>query len=140
MSFQAAMVALKTANSALNTMIGTRFTPNVFPQEVERPAARFRKVSKVDRDYAFAGRPSLTTIRVQIDTIAATSIERTELREAFMNCFVPTTRVNGSYGGETILDIRSDFALDDVDHLDNDNEAYRDTLDFICDFRWSAAL
>lgn len=140
MSLQTAMVALKTANSALNTLIGTRFYPNVFPQEVEMPAARFQKISKVERDYAFAGRPSLTTIRLQIDTIAATSIERTTLREAFINCFIPTTRVAGSYGGETILDIRSEFAFDDVDSLDKENEGYRDTMDFICDFRWSAAL
>lgn len=140
MSLQTALTALKTANAALHALIGQNFTPDIFPQEIEMPAARFIQISKVERDYTFAGRPQLCTIRVQVDGIAPTSAERTTLREAIINCFLPVTRVSGVYGGETILDIRTDGAITAVDRLDSEHEAYRATLDFICDFRWSAAL
>ena len=140
MSLQTAIVAVKAADTALTALVGSHFNPDVFPQEVEMPAVRFTQISKVDQDYCFAGRPQVTSIRVQMDGIAASSTERTSLRTALLNCFLPASRVSGSYGGEYIFDIRMDNAIGTVDRLDNESEAWRTTMDFICDFRWSAAL
>ncbi len=140
MSIQTSLVAVKAANATLVTLIGTRFHPDVFPQEVVMPAVRFTQVSKVDLDYCFAGRPQVSTVRVQMDGIAASSTDRTTLRAALIEAFLPATRITGTYGGEYIFDIRVDNAISAVDRLDDESEAWRTSMDLICDFRWSAGL
>ena len=140
MSLQTALVAIKSANATLNNLIGTRSHPNVLPQGVTLPAVRFQEISRVFPDYAFAGRPQLANIRVQIDGYAATSALRTTLRTALFGCFLPATRLSGSYGGETLLDLRVIDGHDDVEMLDTTTEAYRVRMDLICDFQWSTTL
>jgi hypothetical protein len=47
MSLQTALVAIKSANSTLNSLIGTRFSPDILPQEVTLPAVTFQIISRV---------------------------------------------------------------------------------------------
>ncbi len=135
MSIQTALVAIKTADSTLNTLIATRFHPDVLPQNVTLPALTFQVISRIRPDYAFQGRPELSNIRVQLDGYAATSVLRTTLRAALIGCFLPTTRVAGSYGGETILDIRIVNEREGLEQLDLETQAYRISFDLIVDIR-----
>lgn len=137
MSIQTALVAIKTANSTLNTLIGTRFHPDKLPQKVTLPCVRFQVISRPRPDYTFQGRPSLSNPRVQLDGYAASSVDRTTLRSALIGCFLPTTRVNGSYGGETIFDIRIDNEQEGEEMLNTNTEAFRISMDLIIDMRES---
>lgn len=140
MSLQTALVAIKSANSALSTLIGTRFHPNKLEQGEILPAVRFQEISRTFPDYAFSGRPQLANIRVQLDGYAMTQAQRTTLRTALIGCFLPTTRVSGSYGSETVLDIRIIDGDDGLEMLGTKTEAYRCRMDLMCDFQWSATL
>jgi len=137
MSLHAALVAIKTADSTLNTLISTRFHPDVLPQEVTLPAVRYQVISRSRPDYAFQGRPHLSNPRVQLDGYAATSALRTTLRSALIGAFLPTTRVAGSYGGETILDIRIDNEREGLEMLDTGTQSFRISMDLIVDMRES---
>lgn len=132
MSVQTALVAIKTANSTLNTLISTRFNPDVLPQNVTLPAVTFQVISRT-REHAFQGRPHLSNVRVQLDGYAATSALRTTLRSALIAAFLPTTRVSGSWGGETLFDIRFENEIEGTDMLDTQTQAYRITIDLIVD-------
>jgi hypothetical protein len=132
MSVQTAMVAIKTANSTLNTLIGTRFHPDALPQNVTLPAVTFQVISRT-REHAFQGRPHLSNTRVQVDGYAATSAARTTLRSALIGAFLPTTRVNGSWGGETLFDIRIENEIEGIEQMDTQTQAYRITMDLIVD-------
>lgn len=140
MSLQTALVAIKTANTTLNTLIGTRFHPDKLPQEVVMPCVRFEEISRNELDWTFARRPQLVRIRVQLDGYAESSALRTTLRAAVMGCFLPATRISGTYGGETVLDIRTEGGLSEVEMLDTETEAYRFTRDLIIEFRFSESL
>lgn len=139
MSLQTALVAVKTANSTLNTLVGTRFHPDKLPQKTQGqtwaqylPIVRFQVISRT-RSYPFGRRASLSHARVQLDGYAATEAARTTLRAALISAFLPTTRVSGSYGGETLQDIRFDNEREGVDMLDTDTAAYRISIDTIVD-------
>jgi hypothetical protein len=136
-SIATALVAIKTANSTLNTLIGEKFRADALDQADTVPMVRFQVISRPRPDYTFARRPQLSSVRVQIDGYAATSALRTALRTALIDCFMPSTRLNGSYGGETILDIRIVNEREGIEMLNTNVKACRITLDLIVDMRES---
>jgi hypothetical protein len=135
MSIQTALVAIKTADSTLNTLIGAKLRPDAFERSDTVPMVKFQVISRPRPDYAFAGRPHLSNVRVQLDGYAATAALRAALRTALIGAFLPTTRVNGSYGGETILDIRIVNEREGIEMLDTSIEAYHISMDLIVDIR-----
>lgn len=138
MSLATALVAIKTGNATLNTLISTRFHPDVLPQGVTLPAVRFQMISRVQPDYSFQGRPDLANVRVQLDGYAATEVARAALRAAMLGAFVPvSTRVEGSYGSETILDIRIEGEREGLEMLDTNTQARRISMDLIVNMRES---
>ena len=135
MSVQTALVAIKTADSTLNTLIGTRFYPDVLPQTKAFPAVRFQIISRT-RGYTFGLVAQLNRPRVQMDGYAASSIDRTTLASAMRGAFMGY-RNSSAIGGETIQGIRLDDEEESIEMLDTGTEAYRVRMDFICDFEES---
>ncbi len=129
MSLQTAMVAIKTANTALNALIGTRFSPDTFTQEVTLPAVTFQIISRVP-DHAMTPVMVNHHMRVQMDGYAATSVLRTALRTAIVSAFYG---YSGSIGGEAIKSILIDSERESVEMLDTVAQAYRISIDFIVD-------
>lgn len=130
MSIQTALVAIKTANSTLNTLIGTKFNPDVTPQGTGLPFVSFQVIS---RPNSSAMGPAIVNYhpRVQIDGYAATSALRTALRSALVGCFYGYS--NSSIGGENIKSILIDNERESDEMLDTSTEAYRISIDFIVD-------
>lgn len=134
MSVQTALVAIKTANTVLNDLVGKRFRPDKLVQGGAFPQCRFQVISRRRHDYTFAKRATLATVRVQLDGYAETDELRAALRIALINCFTPATRINNaSYGGETILDIRIDGEYEGEEMLDTNRQCSRITLDLLVD-------
>jgi len=129
-SIQTALVAIKTANSTLNTLISTRFHPDALPQGVTLPAVSFQVISRPN--YNAMG-PTLVDYhaRVQMDGYASSSINRTTLRSAMVGAFYG---FSGSAGGETIKAILIDNEGEDIEMLDTNTQAYRIRIDFTIDF------
>lgn len=128
MSVQSALVAIKTADATLNTLVGTRFHPDTLPQGVSLPCVTFQVVSRT-RDYVFGSTlPTLADVRVQIDGYAASSIDRSTLASALRGAF---QRYSGTIGGETISDIRVVTEMEMIEQLDTETEAYRIMLDCV---------
>lgn len=140
MSIGTALVAIKTANGTLNSLIGVKFYPDVLPQDVELPAVRFQEISRTTSDYTMSGRPQTATIRIQLDAYATSAALRTTLRAALNEAFLPDPRVSGAWGGETLFDIRPDGGGSMVEMLGTLAQAYRQRFDLICDCAWSTTL
>lgn len=129
MSIQAALVAIKSANATLNTLVGTRFNPDVLPQGTTLPAVTFQVIS---RPNANAMGPLIVNShpRVQMDGYAASSALRTTLRSALVGAFYG---YSGSIGGETVKSMVIDNELEGVEMLDTQTQAYRITIDWMMD-------
>ena len=125
----AAVVAIKTANTALNTLIGTRFYPDAMPQGVTLPAVRYQVISLVTDD---AMTPTIVNRknRVQMDCYASTSVLRAALRAAVETAFYG---YSGSIGGETVKSILIDNEREGIELLDSNTQAYRASIDFKVD-------
>lgn len=129
MSLENALVAIKSANSTLNALIGTRFYPDVCPQQFAMPAVRFQEISYVPSD---AMTPVIVNnhYRVQMDGYAATSILRAALRDALVSAFYG---YSGSIGGETVKAILIDSERKFVEDLDTEAQSYVVSVDFKVD-------
>lgn len=129
MSIQTALVAIKTANSTLNTLIGSRFHPDALPQGITLPAVRFQVISRPNMK---AMNPTIVNYhaRVQMDGYEASSSLRTTLRNALKGCFFG---YSGAIGGETVKSILLEDEREDIEMLDTQTQAYRVSLDFIVD-------
>jgi hypothetical protein len=136
-SLQTALVAIKTANSALNTLVGTRFHPDGLPQNIAMPAVCFREISRIRQEgmgYVVANRRP----RVQMDGYVkstrsggTTSVET--MRDALIAAFYG---YSGTIGGETIKAIRIDNEIRNpagFEMVDQNTEADRIMIDFIVD-------
>ena len=123
MSLATALVALKTANSTLNTLIGTRFHPDVAPQGQTLPFVVFQDVSRT-RDKTFGvALPPLSHPAVMMKCYAATSVLRSALAAAVLAAFCSTTAV--SAGGHTVHGIEVDNELSGgTELLGTSTEAY----------------
>lgn len=130
MSIQTALVAIKTANVTLNTLIGTRFYTDVAPQGTALPFVRFQVIS---RPNSAAMTPVIVNYhpRVQMDGYAASSALRTTLRTALVGAFYG---YRGSIGGEVVKSILIDNEMETNEMLDTSTEAYRIMIDFVVDF------
>ena len=130
MSLSSALVAIKSANSALNTLIGDRFNPNIRPQESASPSVRYTVISKTN---ANAMSPVIVNYRarVQMDCYASTSVNRSSLRSAVVTAFYGYA---GVIGGETIRSILIDHELEGVESVGQVAEIFVSTIDFIVDF------
>lgn len=137
MSIQTALVAIKTANVALNALIGTGFHPDVLPQwkpteqaiTAYLPKLRFQVISRPNFNAMGPGIVDYRA-RVQMDGYATTSALRTTLRSAIKGAFYG---YSGTVGGETIKAILLDNEFEGVELLDTNTQAYRITMDFIVD-------
>jgi hypothetical protein len=110
MSIATALVAIKTANATLNTLIGTRFHPDALPQDVTLPAVCFQEVSRT-RDYTFGvALPPLSHPVVMMKCYATTSVGRNALAAAVRAAFTSTT--SQSVGGVTVdgMSIDNEFS------------------------------
>lgn len=129
MSVQTALVAIKTANSTLNTLVSTRFHPDKMPQKVVFPAVCFQVISRPNTN-AFGPAIANYRPRVQMDGYTTTSALRTALRTALVNAFYG---YSGTIGGETIKSILIDNERETVEMFDTETEAYRISIDFRVD-------
>lgn len=128
MSVQTALYAIRAADATLAALISTRLYPDVLPQEATLPAVRYQVIGR-QRPYTFGNSlPSMATIRVQMDGYAGTSVNRSTLAAALRGAF---NRAQGSYGGETVVDIRIENELEDIEMLNTNTEAYRIMLDMV---------
>ncbi len=127
MSIQTALVAIKTANPTLNTLVGTRFSPDVMPQGVTLPAVTFQVISRPNSN---SMGPNIVNYRprVQMDGYASSSALRTTLRSAMVGAFYG---YSGVIGGETIKSILIDNETEMVEQLDTQTQAYRISIDWI---------
>jgi hypothetical protein len=129
MSIGTALTAIKSANSALNTLIGVRFYPDAFPQEFDLPAVCYQVVSTLP---SLAMTPVMVNnrYRVQLDGYAATPVLRSSLRNAMLNAFFG---FSGTIGGEAVRSILIDTERMSVEQLNTEAEAYRVSMDFFVD-------
>lgn len=134
MSVQTALVAIKTAHNGLNTLVGTRFHPDKWEQGSALPAIVFQVVDRVERSYTFGVVPDILQYRVQVDGYAATAALRTALTVQMRSAF---NRTRGTYGGETIIDIRIEGERESVEMLDQQSQARRISMDLLIDIQGS---
>jgi len=126
MSLQTALVAMKTANSTLNTLVGTRFHPDALPQAVTLPAIRFQEISKVPA-YTYGLASPLWRIGVQMDGYVqsarsgGTAGARATLETAIRGCFTQSSSL--TIGGETLQGVYVDSEAEDIEMLDANSEA-----------------
>lgn len=128
MSIQTALVAVKSANSVLNTLISTRFHPDVLPQGVTLPAVRFQVISR-PKVYTFGVIPNISHPRIQMDGYAATDALRTTLATALRGAF--DTYSSTSVGGHAIQGMLILNEWEGVELLNTSTEAYRVSMDFV---------
>ena len=100
MSIQTAIVAMKTADTTLNTLVGQRFRPDVLAQQETLPAVCFQEISR-PRDFSFGiALPTLSHPMVLMKAYAATSAARSALASAIRTAFSKV--VSQSAGGITV--------------------------------------
>lgn len=129
MSIQTMLVAVKTANATLNTLIGTRFHPDVLPQGVTLPCVRYQVISR-PKVYTFGVVPQISHPRVQMDGYAATSVLRTTLATALRGAF-DTYSSATAVGGHVVQGILIMNEWEGVEMLNTSTEAYRISMDFV---------
>lgn len=127
MSVGTALVAMKTANSTLSTLVGTKFSPDVAPQNVTLPYITFQMISS-PKDNAMGPNIVNHKPRVQMDCYAASAALRTALRTAVINAFYGQS---GAWGGETIRSMVIDNEREDVQMLDTSTQAYHLAIDWL---------
>lgn len=123
MSIGTALVAIKSADSTLNALIGDRFHPNVLPQGVTLPAAWFQ-VDDVERFHTFGPSNAVYIATVSVNGFASSAADRTTLASALRGAF-GTYGKNASIGGEAIEGIVIESEDDAVEMLGSNVEAYR---------------
>ena len=123
MSIQTALVAIKSGNATLNTLIGTRFHPDRAPQAQTLPFVVFQDVSRT-RDHTWGvALPPLSHPLVLMKGYAATSVLRTTLASAMRGAF--TSVALQSAGGATVTGMMIENELSGgVEQLDTSTEAY----------------
>jgi hypothetical protein len=131
MSLQTALVAIKTANATLNSLIGVRFYPDEFPEAIVFPAVKFWVVGRVPKDDTFNTNPTFTEARVQMDGVADSSVNRSALRSALLGCFLGHS---STQGGKRVQWIRLARESESKEMLNTNIAAYRITIDFMVPF------
>lgn len=123
MSLNTALVALKTANSTLNTLVGERFCPDVLPQGVTFPAVRFQELNR-QRPYTWGvPLPPLCQSIVLMAAYASSPAARSTLADAIRAVFTSVT--SQTAGGETVTGMMIDNEFSGgVEMLDTNVEAY----------------
>ena len=93
MSLATALVALKTADATLNTLISTRFSPDVTTQGQTLPFVVFQEVSRTRVKTWGVALPPLFHSTVLLKCYAATEVLRAALVTAVLDAFCSTTAV-----------------------------------------------
>jgi len=128
-SLNTALVTMKTANSTLNSLISTRFHPNVAPQGVTLPCIVYDVPTRVREKYFGAPVPRLSHAVVVMKCYAATSVARSALAAAALAAFA--TYTPATVGSLDIDGIEIDNEVDGgVEMLDTNTEAYLQILYF----------
>ena len=123
MSLHTALVAIKTANSTLNTLIWTRFHPDILPQNVTLPAVTFQDISRTRDDTWGVALPPLSHPSVLMKGYAATSALRSTLASALRAAF--TSATSQTAGGHTVEGMTLENELSGgVELLGTSTEAY----------------
>ncbi len=130
MSVGTALVAIKSANSALNTLIGTRFYPDQLDQGSTFPAVRYQVISGT-KDNAMTPVIANNRYRVQMDGYETTSVLRSALRVAMINAFYGYS--SASIGGESVRSILIDNEMEMIEVISTQIIAYRVSIDFRVD-------
>lgn len=122
-SLNEAIVAMKTANSALNTLVGIRCRPDVLDQNETLPAMTFQSVSR-SREHSFGvALPPLSHPLVFMRGFAASSVLRTALMSAMRAAF--SSKTQQTVGGITVFGCVVENELTaGVEMLDTATEAY----------------
>lgn len=134
MSVQTALVAIKTADATLNSLIGTRFHPDALPQTIVLPAIRFQVISR-PRSYTFCQVAPLQHVRVQFDCYVKSartggpSGGRETLADAVRSCFIRATPTTA--GGEVVQGMLIDNESEDIETLGTSIEADHVRIDVI---------
>lgn len=129
MSVAAALVAIKTGNSALNTLIGARFHPDAAPQNIPLPFVVFTGETRLREKTWGVALPPLSHQTVMMKCYAATSALRSSLAAAVLTAFCSTT--SQAAGGVTVQGIEIDAQLSGgVEKLDTNTQAYVEILYF----------
>lgn len=129
MSLEAALVTIKSGNNTLNTLIGTRFSPETLGERPTLPAVVYQLISR-PREYAMGVPALLAHARVQMDGYAATASARVTLSDAIRKCF---DRYKGTASSTVIQDIRIDNEFETIENENTEAQAYRVSFDFIID-------
>lgn len=127
MSIQTALVAIKTANAALNALIGTRFHPDILPQGVVLPCVRFQVVTR-PKVYTFGVVPQISHPRVQLDGYAATPALRTALATDIRGAFDMYSS-SVAIGGHVIQGILILNEWEGVELVNTSIQAFRISMD-----------
>lgn len=140
MSIQAAVVALKTADTPMVAMFGARFYENWIPQNMLAgatyyPLAKYQVISRTN-DVAFTPVIVNYKTRIQID-IYVKSVRSGGLitADAARNVvFAAFFGKSGTYGGETIKAVLLDSEDVDLYMADTNAEADHVRMDFMIQF------
>ena len=132
MSIETALVAIKTADTTLNELVGTRFHPDGLPQHVAFPCVKFKVIARVPVDRTFNSRVQITEARVQVDGYAASAAGRSALRVAIWDCY---ELFRGPIGGEVIENIWISLERQGLEMQDTETAAYHIGIDLMVDIR-----
>ena len=129
MSVAAALLAIKTADTPLNTLVSTRFTPDVASQGVTLPFVVFTCEARGRYKSWGVDLPPLSSQTVMMRCYAATSILRTTLVARVLAAFCTTT--SQTIGGVTIQGIEIDNQMSGgIEQLGTNTQAYVEILYF----------
>ena len=129
MSVAAYLVSTKTNNSALNTLIGTRFHPDVAPQGQTLPFVVFTCETRQRYKTWGVALPALSSQTVMMKCYAATSVLRSALASAVLTAFCSVT--SSTAGSVTVQGVEIDNQLSGgTEQLDTSTEAYVEILYF----------
>lgn len=127
MSLNTALVTMKTNNMALNTLVGTRFHPNVAPQGTALPFIVYDVHTRLPEKTFGVPIPRLSHATVVLKCYAATSVLRSALVAAALAAFctyTPATVSSLDFDG-----IELDNEIDGgTEMLDTNTEAYLQIL------------
>ena len=99
MSMESDLHSRVTGDGTISGLIGTRFYPEILPQNPTAPAATYQIISTTVMDHSHDGAGRLLRVRVQVDAYASTYLETITLSDAIRSSL---DGFSGTMGSTTV--------------------------------------
>lgn len=127
MSIEAALYSKLTGDSGVAAVVGARIYPMHMPQAGTLPALVYERIDTM-RTYGHDGQHSPTTVRMQVDSIAATLATAVSCADAVL------AALSGFKGTVGAVDVRACFAANQINLPDEETGLVRVIQDYLITF------